>query len=206
MATTPDPALPRLVLASGSPRRRELLRRLGLRFELRPVDLDESERDGEAPATYVERLARAKAAAQCHPGELVIAADTTVALGTRILGKPESPEHSAAMLRDLAARDHLVLTGIAAARRSGGESPVEVAAEVVTTTVRFAPLSEASVRWYVDSGEGADKAGAYGIQGLASLFVESVAGSYTNVVGLPLPQLEALLGRLGRSLLDWAEG
>jgi septum formation protein len=196
-------APPRLVLASGSPRRRELLLGLGLRFEVRQVDLDERVASGETPGPYVERLAREKATAVCHPGEVVLAADTTVALGDRILGKPESREDSATMLADLSGREHRVLTGIAIARRARAGAPVETRSQVVATEVRFAPLPEATVRWYVDSGEGADKAGAYAIQGLGALFVESIAGNYTNVVGLPLPQVEDLLGRIGRSLLDW---
>jgi septum formation protein len=193
------------VLASGSPRRRQLLLRLGLDFAVRPVDLDESVEEGEAPSPYVERLARAKAAALCRPGELVLAADTTVAVGDRILGKPTSREDSAVMLTELSGRKHRVFSGIAIARRRAPDAQVEVLAEVVVTGVRFTQLSAAMVRWYVDSGEGTDKAGAYGIQGLASLFVESVDGSYLNVVGLPLPQLERLVGRLGWSLLDWAK-
>ncbi|HVS16763.1 MAG TPA: Maf family protein [Thermoanaerobaculia bacterium] len=205
MATTPDPGLPRLVLASGSPRRRELLEGLGLRFEVRPVDLDESVRDGERPGDYVERLAREKAAERCGSDELVLAADTTVVVDGRILGKPLSRQESTAMLAELSGREHLVLTGIAVARREGVDASLEVRAEVVTTGVRFAPLAAGAVRWYVDSGEGADKAGAYGIQGLGALFVESIDGNYTNVVGLPLPQLEGLVGQLGRSLLDWTE-
>lgn len=193
----------RLVLASGSPRRRELLRGLGLEPEIRPVDLDETPLAGEDPSGYVERLARAKAAARCDELELVIAADTTVALGDRILGKPETRAESAAMLDQLAGREHDVLTGLAVALRPGNDSVVQVVSEVVATRVSIARLSAAMRDWYVATGEGDDKAGAYGIQGHGALFVESIAGNYTNVVGLPLPQLEALLGRLGWSLLDW---
>lgn len=192
------------MLASGSPRRSELLIGLGLEPEIRPVDLDESRLSGEAPASYVERLARAKATARCEPGELVLAADTSVVLGEdTILGKPRSPAESATMLEGLSGRTHRVLTGIAAAHRSAADAPVLAVSEVVSTRVDFAVIPAAIRGWYVATGEGDDKAGAYAIQGRGALFVESIEGNYANVVGLPLPQLETLLGRLGRSLLDW---
>jgi len=191
------------VLASGSPRRRELLVGLGIAPVVRPVDLDESELPGEEPAAYVERLARAKAAARCEPGELVLAADTTVVIGERILGKPRSRAESAAMLAELSGRAHRVLTAIAVAHRPDPGGPARVSCEVVATGVRFTAISQAMRDWYVDTGEGDDKAGGYAVQGCAGLFVESIDGSYSNVVGLPLPRLEALLHRLGSSLLDW---
>lgn len=211
MATTPEstPTVgsagsqrPRLILASGSPRRRELLAGLGIEPTIRPVDLDETPHEDEDPARYVERLAREKAAARCEPGELVIAADTTVALGDRILGKPECRAESATMIDQLSGREHRVLTGIAAARRT--ETEARVVSRVVSTRVSMAVVPPALRDWYVATGEGDDKAGAYAIQGHAALFIESIAGNYTNVVGLPLPQLEALLGRLGQSLLAWS--
>ncbi|HWN44727.1 MAG TPA: Maf family protein, partial [Thermoanaerobaculia bacterium] len=185
MATIPD-----LVLASGSPRRRELLEGLGVRFKVRPVDLDESPLPGEAPGDYVLRLATEKAAARVEPGELVLAADTTVVVDGEILGKPRDDEDARRMLRLLAGREHAVLTGIA----------LGTAAEVDETRVRFAPLSEAEIDWYVSTGEPRDKAGAYAIQGLGSLFVEAVEGSYSNVVGLPVPRMYRLFARLGYDL------
>ncbi|HEX5715964.1 MAG TPA: Maf family protein [Thermoanaerobaculia bacterium] len=188
MATIPD-----LVLASGSPRRRELLEGLGVRFKVRPVDLDESPLPGEAPGDYVLRLAIEKAAARVEPGELVLAADTTVVVDGEILGKPRDDGDARRMLRLLAGREHAVLTGIAL--NGSGK-----AAEVDETLVRFAPLSEAEIDWYVSTGEPRDKAGAYAIQGLGSLFVEAVEGSYSNVVGLPVPRMYRLFARLGYDL------
>lgn len=186
MATIPD-----LVLASGSPRRRELLEGLGVRFTVCPVDLDESPLPGEAPRDYVLRLALEKAAAAS--GELVLAADTTVVVDGEILGKPRDDEDARRMLRLLAGRGHSVLTGIALGK----------AAEVDETLVRFAPLSESEIDWYVATGEPRDKAGAYAIQGLGSLFVEGVEGSYSNVVGLPIPLMYRLFSRLGYDLKDF---
>ncbi|MFP5286659.1 MAG: Maf family protein [Thermoanaerobaculia bacterium] len=186
--------MPDLVLASGSPRRRELLEGLGVRFTVRPVDLDESPLPGESPRDYVHRLAFEKAAAQSGPGELVLAADTTVVVDGEILGKPLDDEDARRMLRRLSGREHSVLTGIAL-RGPHGE-----AAEVDETLVRFAPLSEAEIDWYVATGEPRDKAGAYAIQGLGSLFVESVVGSWSNVVDLPVPRTYRLFARLGYDL------
>jgi septum formation protein len=183
--------IPELVLASGSPRRRELLEGLGVVFTVRPVDLDESPLPGEAPRDYVLRLAVEKAAAAS--GELVLAADTTVVVDGQILGKPQDDDDARRMLRLLSGREHSVLTGIALGK----------AAEVDETLVRFAPLSEAEIDWYVATGEPRDKAGAYAIQGLGSLFVEAVQGSYSNVVGLPIPRMYRLFARLGYDLKDF---
>lgn len=185
--------IPELILASGSPRRRELLEGLGVRFKVRPVDLDESPLLGEAPGDYVLRLAIEKAAARVEPGELVLAADTTVVVDGEILGKPRDDDDACRMLRLLAGREHAVLTGIAL--HGSGK-----AAEVDETLVRFAPLSPAEIDWYVATGEPRDKAGAYAIQGLGSLFVEGVEGSYSNVVGLPVPRMYRLFARLGYDL------
>jgi septum formation protein len=188
--------IPELVLASGSPRRRELLEGLGVRFTVRPVDLDESPLPDEDPRDYVLRLAIEKAAARVEPGELVLAADTTVVVDGEILGKPQDDEDARRMLRLLAGREHAVLTGIAL--NGSGK-----AAEVDETLVRFAPLSEAEIDWYVATGEPRDKAGAYAIQGLGSLFVEGVEGSYSNVVGLPVPRMYRLFARLGYDLKEF---
>jgi len=193
MKARPLARRPDLVLASGSPRRRELLEGLGVRFKVRPVDLDESPLPGEAPGDYVLRLAIEKAAARVEPGELVLAADTTVVVDGEILGKPRDDEDARRMLRLLAGREHAVLTGIALGK----------AAEVDETLVRFAPLSEAEIDWYVATGEPRDKAGAYAIQGLGSLFVDGVEGSYSNVVGLPIPRMYRLFARLGYDLKDF---
>ena len=204
MATTErspsSSSFPTLVLASGSPRRRELLARLGIPCIVRPVDLDESVLPGETPHDYVHRLAREKATARVEPGELVLAADTTVVApeeaGGSILGKPASPEDARAMLRRLGGREHRVLSGLALARAGG-----EVWAAVASTRVTVAPLTDREIDWYVATGEPADKAGAYGIQGLGGLFVTGIAGDYSNVVGLPVPTLYRLFAETGHDLL-----
>ena len=165
-----------------------------MRFQVRPVDLDESPRPGETPRDYVLRLASEKAAAQAGNGELVLAADTTVVVDGEILGKPLDDEDARRMLRRLSGREHSVLTGIAL------HGPHGEAAEVDEALVRFAPLSEAEIDWYVATGEPRDKAGDYAIQGLGSLFVEGVVGSWSNVVGLPVPRVYRLFARLGYDL------
>ncbi len=189
--------MPRLVLASASPRRRELLAGLGLTPPVRPVDVDETPRDGEPAADCVLRLARAKAEAEARPGELVLAADTLVVLDGRILGKPAGPAEARAMLTDLAGRDHLVMTGVAVRDVDAGRT----AAAVETTRVSIAPLEAARIAAYVATGEPLDKAGAYAIQGLGALFVERIDGNYSNVVGLPLPLTRRLCAELGYDLL-----
>lgn len=150
--------------------------------------------DGEAPCAYVRRIARAKATtiANCHPDRLVLAADTTVVLGTTILGKPLDDRDASRMLQLLAGREHLVMTGVAVV------GPGENAADVDVTRVTFSPMSAPDIAAYVASGEPLDKAGAYGIQGLASRFVERINGSYTNVVGLPIALVHRLLVTPGR--------
>jgi septum formation protein len=176
-----------LVLASGSPRRAQLLGHLGVAFEVRPADLDESVLPGEEARAYVERLARAKAAAVAGGGELVIAADTTVEVDGTILGKPVDRADATRMLRLLSGRTHRVHTGVAVADRS----------IVVTTEVRFVDLTEGEIAWYVGSGEPLDKAGAYAIQGAGGAFVAGIDGSASNVVGLPLAELVDLLRAAG---------
>ncbi len=190
-------ALPKLILASGSPRRRLLLEELGLTFETRAVDVDESRLPDEPVEEMVVRLALAKANADARPGELVLAADTVVALGREVLGKPADRAQAATMLASLGGRQHEVLTGVALVdagldRRSSG---------LERTRVRLGSLDEATIGWYVETGEPLDKAGAYAIQGLGALFVEAVEGNYTNVVGLPLPLLRRLFAELGYDLL-----
>jgi len=183
---------------------------LGLRFAVRPVDLDETPFEGEAPDAYVLRLAREKAAAKAAPGELVLGADTTVVLDGEILGKPADPAEARDMLARIAGREHTVLTGVAlhqAAGLAGGNPPASEeerrTAAVESTRVVMAPLSAAEIAWYVDTGEPLDKAGSYAIQGIGALIVESVHGNYSNVVGLPLPLTGQLFSRLGYELLDF---
>jgi len=190
------------VLASASPRRRELLSGLGLAFTVRPVDLDETPRPGEEPRAYVLRLAREKAAARTFAGELVLAADTIVVLDGDLLGKPKDEEDARRMLGRIAGREHTVLTGVALhGDRYGGEAhPAATVATVETSRVRMAAMSPEQVAWYVTTGEPLDKAGSYAVQGLGALFVEEVFGNYTNVVGLPLPATHRLFAELGYDL------
>jgi septum formation protein len=184
-------ATPLVVLASSSPRRRELLSRLGVAFEVVSPEVDESWRAGERPVHYVRRLAREKAAVVDRPDAVVLAADTTVELDGEVLGKPADAADAAAMLARLAGRSHLVHTGVAAAfgdRVVDGHS---------TTTVTLAALVEDDIAWYVATGEPLDKAGAYALQGVGGLFVTSIEGSASNVVGLPLHLVATLAGELG---------
>jgi septum formation protein len=186
-----------LVLASASPRRADLLRAAGFTFEVRPVDVDESRAPGEPPDVYVLRVAAAKADAVARSGtDVVVAADTTVALGTRddtsriVLGKPADAAEAARMLRQLSGSVHEVLTGVVV---TAGDRAIRF---VDLTEVWFAPLSDDDIAWYVSSGEPMDKAGGYAIQGLASRFIPRIAGSYSNVVGLPVARVSAALREL----------
>jgi septum formation protein len=181
----------RLVLASASPRRAALLESVHLGFEVRPPDIDESPLDGEDPVAYVRRLSQEKAAAVVGPddrsGVIVLAADTTVALGRVILGKPDDDDAARDMLRRLSGRTHQVLTGVTL------HSDDDVSTIAVSTDVRFAPLDDAVVEWYVALGEGADKAGGYALQGAGAALVERIDGSVSNVIGLPLAETIGLL-------------
>ena len=180
-----------LVLASASPRRAELLRAAGIDFDVMSANVDETIHPGESPDVYVSRVARAKALAvmaRAH-GRPVLAADTVVVVDGAILGKPVDRDDAKRMLRMLSGRAHEVLTGVALSRGpEGSAAHLETGVEtrIETTTVEFAPLSEADVDWYAATGEPDDKAGAYAIQGYASRFVTRIAGSYSNVVGLPV--------------------
>jgi len=182
---------PRLVLASRSPRRRELLGQLGVALDVLPADADEAVLPGEAPRAYVVRVARAKARAVA--GEFVLAADTAVVLGHEVLGKPTDAADARRMLRALSGSSHEVLTAVVV-RRAAPALELEA---VVATGVEFAPLSEAEVAWYAASGEPLDKAGAYALQGAGGAFVLGVRGSVSNVVGLPLAETADLLRRIG---------
>lgn len=187
----------RVVLASASPRRHELLSQIGVSFTVREPDIDESPSHGESPAGYVRRLASAKAAAiSTSTDELVIAADTTVDLDGQILGKPIDERDAAAMLHRLSGRTHRVHTGVSV-RRNGTEH-----VDVCTTLVTFVALDDATIDWYVSTGEPLDKAGAYALQGAGAALVCSVEGSVSNVVGLPLHAVIELAARGGVDLLD----
>ena len=173
----------KLILASSSPRRKELLNAVGWPYEAIVAGVDESLLAGEDPAAYVQRLARSKAEAVAErlPAGLVLGADTTVVVENEILGQPDADEDARRMLRLLNDKWHEVLTGVAVIR-VGGET--RVAYE--TTRVRFASMSEREIDWYVATGEARGKAGAYGIQGAAGLFIEEIEGDYFNIVGLPI--------------------
>lgn len=184
-----------LLLASRSPRRRELLQQIGLRFAPLDIAVDEGRAPGEPPSAMVERLARVKAVAgAAHAADNprpVLAADTAIALDGDVLGKPEDEAHALAMLARLSGRSHDVVTGVAVAHGPALETCV------VSSRVTMRTLAPAETAAYWASGEPTDKAGAYAIQGLGAVFVERLEGSYSNVMGLPLYETAALLGRFG---------
>ena len=188
-----------LILASGSPRRREMLVAQGLAFEVRVADIDETPRAGEAADRYVRRLAEDKAAAVANTldethGALVIAADTIVELDGELLGKPASASDARRMVAALAGRAHRVCTGVAIWTANRTNAGVEA------STVRFGPMNHDEVAWYVETGEPMDKAGGYAVQGLAAPFIEGIDGCYHNIKGLPLSRLRRLLAEAG---VDW---
>ena len=179
----------RLILGSGSPRRRELLAQIGVvPDEIRPADIDEIPHKNELPRPYAARLAVEKAqAVEAGPDELVLAADTVVAVGRRILGKPENPTEAAKFLMLLSGRRHRVITGIAL--RLGDK----VWSRQVETVVKFKRLSDVELSAYLRSNEWQGKAGGYAIQGIGGAFIPAINGSYSNVVGLPLTETANLL-------------
>lgn len=185
----------RLVLASRSPRRAELLTQIGLRFEICAVDVDETQRPGEAPEEYVIRLARTKAeagrAAVGAAEAICLGSDTVVVLEGRVLGKPRDVAEGVAMLLALSGRSHRVMTGVAAA------DAARTVSRCAVTEVRFRAIERWEAEAYWRTGEGADKAGGYGIQGIGGIFAEGIQGSYSAVVGLPLAETEQLLRELG---------
>jgi len=186
-----------IVLASASPRRRELLERIGIRFTVVPSHVPEEELAGESPEQHVLRLSRDKAleVAGHHQvaGRWFLGSDTIVLRDDTILGKPTSIEEAASMLRSLSGREHRVLSGFAVHDRQTGST----LADVVSTTVRFKELTETEIAGYIATGEPMDKAGAYAIQGIGVFMVLAIEGSYTNVVGLPLCEVVEVLERLG---------
>lgn len=192
--------LRRLLLASQSPRRRELLAQIGVPLDTLSVEVDESLHDGESPQDYVARLALAKARAGYEVGGRgpVLGSDTTVVCDHHILGKPRDEADCVATLMRLSGRSHQVLTAVALVE---GE---QHAVRVVETEVVFRDLSEAECRRYWATGEPRDKAGSYGIQGLAAVFVSAINGSYSNVVGLPLQETAAMLAEFGIDV--WQQG
>ena len=193
MPAGPSSASPRLILASASPRRQELMKLLRFDFEVRASGVPEEPRRGESPAQLVMRLARAKAEAisGTRPDAWVVGADTVVVCGAEALGKPESAQAAGDMLRMLSGRTHEVLTGICIRHRQLRH------ASFVATTVRFAALSSRDIQEYVATGEPLGKAGAYAIQGCGSRFIQGIHGCYFNVVGLPLSHLHRTLMKMG---------
>lgn len=170
-----------LILASQSPRRRDILHQAGIPFIALPANVDETIQAGESPHTYVQRVAREKATAiEGSPIDIVLGADTVVVVGGRILGKPRDPADALAMLEALSGREHTVLTGICLRRAT------DMILDIAETRVWFQSLDRPELERYVATGEPMDKAGAYAIQGLASKFIRQIEGSYTNVVGLPI--------------------
>ncbi|MGM1051486.1 MAG: Maf family protein [Pseudomonadota bacterium] len=200
-ATPPAAFRPVLCLASTSPRRRDLLASIGVDVEVRPVDIDETPLPGEIATAYVSRLASEKALAGAGLSTLpTLGSDTAVVCDGEILGKPEGSEHAASMLRRLSGRAHQVLTAVTVS------GPAGVLTACVTTRVTMREITEDEIVAYWASGEPADKAGAYAIQGLAAVFVERLEGSHSAVVGLPLFETAALLRRQGVAVWGGALG
>jgi septum formation protein len=184
-----------MILASGSPRRRELLALLGVDFTAVAPDVDESARAGESAGDLVNRLAEAKAwtVAGAHPDAIVLGADTAIELDGEVLGKPVDPDDARRILRTLSGRTHVVHTGVAVVAGTDG------ATASTASRVTFAPLTDADIEWYVATGEPFDKAGAYALQGAGGVFVTTVSGSVSGVLGLPLNETAALIRRLALS-------
>jgi septum formation protein len=185
--------LPKLILASGSPRRAEILTSVGWAFEKQTADVDESVLPGETPEEYVCRLARekAEAVAKRHENALVLGADTTVVINNEIIGKPVDMDDARQMLRKLSGNRHEVLTGAALTKVTAGNLETRVAYE--RTGVRFAEMTDVEIEFLVAKGEPLDKAGAYAVQAQAALFIEGIEGDYWNVVGLPVNLVYELL-------------
>jgi septum formation protein len=180
-----------LILASSSPRRAELLRAAGIEFAIRIPDVDETRLADETPRNYALRLSRDKAMVVAKADEFVLGADTIVIINNEIAGKPLDLDDARRMLRALSGRRHEVLTAVTLIH---GE---RVISGVESTRVTFSPLSESEIEWYLSTGEAMDKAGAYGIQGYASRFIERIEGNYTNVVGLPVNLIYRMAKKLG---------
>ncbi|MEE8294290.1 MAG: Maf family protein [Sphingomonadales bacterium] len=191
----PQKNQPELILASASPRRLQLLEQIGITPDLvAPTDIDETTLKGEKPLTHVKRLAleKAQASAKAHKGKIVLAADTIVTLGARIIGKPKDAFEAEKFLKILSSKRHRVLTSVVVINAEG-----KLGQKTVTTTVSFKRLSAEEIIWYLESGEWQGKAGGYAVQGKAGAFIKSLNGSYSNVVGLPLYETWCLLNGLG---------
>ncbi|HYC52943.1 MAG TPA: Maf family protein [Gemmatimonadaceae bacterium] len=186
-----SPKRPRVILASQSPRRRELLTLVGISHEVRPADIDETYLPGESPRAHAERLARAKARVIATADAVVVGSDTIVVVDGDVLGKPRDVADGARMLRRLSGRRHTVITAVAVAWKGQLESDVE------EVDVTFHTLTDADIAAYLETGEPMDKAGSYGIQGYGATIVQRVEGDYFAVMGLPLQRLVRLCGRVG---------
>ena len=187
-----------IILASASPRRQELLQRMGLDFIIRTAPHDETMNLFSTPSDEVARVSRLKAQAVyplCLEDDIIVAADTIVVCDGRIMGKPRSENDAFSMLRRLSGREHQVMTGLTVTQGDNAKTVT------VTTTLRFRPLSDTEIRNYIATGEPMDKAGAYGIQGIASMFVVGLDGDYYNVMGLPICTLTLMLRKHGVKLL-----
>ena len=185
------PFMQQCILASASPRRVELLRQIGLKFEVRPSDIDERLMAGELAEDYVRRLAAEKARVQACEDHVVIAADTIVLIDQSILGKPDGRQQGLEMLMRLSGRSHAVMTGVAVTGPSG------LITQSVLSTVRFKAFDRSFAERYWATGEPIDKAGSYGVQGLGAVFIEHLEGSYSNVMGLPLFETVQMLETMG---------
>ena len=188
-----------IILASASPRRQELLARMGLDFTVRVTELDETINPFAHPSDEASRIAALKAHTVyplCHDGDIIIGADTIVVCDSLVMGKPKTEAEAFSMLRRLSGREHQVMTGLCVLTDSYEETVT------VTTTLRMRPLSDQEIRAYIATGEPMDKAGAYGIQGYASMFVVGLDGDYYNVMGLPICTLTMILRKCGVKLLD----
>ena len=194
--------LPKLVLASGSPRRSEILNSVGWEFTKTVPDIDESELDGETPENYVRRLALAKAetVASSHPDDFVLAADTTVVIDGKIIGKPADEADAKRMITMLSGNWHEVLTGIAVSKNGA----IEVGLQ--RTRVKFAEMTEAEIDFLVEKGDPLDKAGAYAVQAQAALFIEGIEGDYWNVVGLPVRLVYEMVVKNSEVRIQESEG
>jgi len=189
--------LPDVYLASGSPRRRELLTQMGVTFDILRLDVDETQYLNESPEDYVQRVAIAKAEAgwqsiRAGVKRPVIGADTSVIVDQTILGKPEGEEHARSMLQRLSSRQHQVLTAVAVVYDN------HVYYRLSQSRVTFAALTPAEITWYLATGEGKDKAGGYAVQGLAAMFIQDIQGSYSGIMGLPIRETRELLIEIGQ--------
>ena len=184
----------RLILASSSPRRRQLLQQIGLEFDVVPSEVKEDFIDGESPKDHVLRLAEVKArkVGEIYPNRWVVGADTVVSIDGKILGKPQTDREACQMLLTLSGRDHLVVTGVSVCHEAKGKGETIA----VETLVRIKTLNPEEINWYIRTGEPFDKAGGYAIQGRGAFMVQRIEGSYTNVVGLPLCELLEVLNHV----------